>query len=141
MLCVHSSIHNRVNTFIRVNDSEKIESTDCLKILGFTFGREPNAKLHVEKVIERFHSKLWTLRFLKKSGMCKSDLINVYETVIRPSVQYSSVVYNSLIPSYLSERLESVQRRAVRIIHGYDCDIRSVIESSVKFLKQRREEK
>ena len=55
-MCIRDR-HNRVNTYINT-EGDKIESTDSLKILGFTFGREPNAKLHVEKLIDRFHAKL-----------------------------------------------------------------------------------
>ena len=72
--------------------------------------------------------------------MSKKDLTNVYETVIRPGVEYSSVIYNSLIPNHLSDKLESVQRRTMRIIHGNDVDISNVIDGSVKTLNQRREE-
>ena len=121
MLCVHASKFNDVYTYIRTN-SDDIVSTDTLKILGFNFGTSPDATRHVSGVIDKLYSRLWSLRFLKKSGMGRNELLKVYKTIIRPGAEYSSVVYHSLIPNYISDRLESLQRQAVKIIYGYDVD-------------------
>ena len=51
-----------------------------------------------------------------------SDLIKVFDTVIRPSVEYSSVIYNPMISKKLADKLELVQKQAIRIIYGYHCD-------------------
>ena len=107
-----------------------------LKILGF---KEPNAVFHVTGVIEKFYGKLWTLRFLKKSGMKSSDLLKVYNTVLRPSAEYCSVVYHNLIPDYISNKLEQVQRQAFKIIYGWDVDYDSMVQNgSAETLKERR---
>ena len=49
----------------------------------------PDASRHVCGVIEKMYSRLWTLRFLKKSGMGKDELLKVYKTIIRPGAEYS----------------------------------------------------
>ena len=116
MLCINPNPYSDMSSYIITPSDEMIKSSESLKILGFTFGKEPNAKLHVTKLIEKFHAKLWTLRFLKGSGMRRGDLRKVYDTCIRPGVEYSSIVYNTLIPDYLSDQLEKVQTRAMKII-------------------------
>ena len=82
----------------------------------------------------------WTLRFLKKSGMSKPELLGIYKNVLRPSAEYSSVIYNSLIPDYVSNKLESVQRQALKIIYGWDYDLKKLFEQgAIETLKERRE--
>ena len=113
---------------------------DSNKILGFTFGTEPNACTHVSKVIDSMYSKLWTLRFLKKSGMSRDNLLSIYKQMLRASAEYGSVVYHSLIPDYMSEKLESVQKQAMKIIFGWDINYAELIrEGVVESLASRRE--
>ena len=91
-------------------------------------------------VIDRLYGKLWTLRFLKKSGMSQSNLLKIYEQVLRPSAEYSHVVYHSLIPEYVAEKLECVQRQAMKIVFGYDVDYNQLIQDGkISSLKSRRE--
>ena len=92
-------------------------------------------------MIDKLYGKLWTLRFLKKSGMTQGDLLQVYCSVLRPSAEYSSIIYNSLIPEYVSEKLEAVQRQAMKIIYGWDLDYDELLANNViTTLKCRREE-
>ena len=140
-MCIRDSscVHNKVSTNIRHND-ETIVSTNHLKILGFNFSKDPNANFHVSGVINKFYTKLWSLRFLKKSGMCTNDLIMIYKTVIRPSVEYSSIIYHSLIPEYMANQLEKVQKQALKIIYGWGVDYEALVEDgTIESLKSRRE--
>ena len=85
------------------------------------------------------YAKLWTLRFLKRSGMKSSNLLHIYETVIRPATEYCAVVYHPLIPAYLANRLESVQRQAWKIIFGWNTNLdRLVQKGKVETLEERR---
>ena len=114
---------------------------DSLKILGFHFGRKPNAVDHVAKLIDRMYGKLWTLRFLKRSGMEQHDLLQIYKTILRPSAEYSSVIYHSLIPEYLANKLESFQRQALKIIYGWDTNCDALIENgTIELLSKRRQD-
>ena len=139
MLCVHANYNNEISTYIRSEQGE-IESGKTLKILGFNFSNEPNANVHVMGVIDKLYGKLWTLRFLKRSSMSEGDLLNIYKTVLRPSAEYSSIVYNTLIPEYISDKLETVQRPAMKIIFGYNVDFGKLVEEGkIETLKKRRE--
>ena len=71
--------------------------------------------------------------------MDKNDLLKVYKTVILPAIEYCSVVYDSLIPEYLSNELEMTQKKAIKIIYGWDCNYTNIIASGqVETLKKRR---
>ena len=76
MLCINPRNHLEINTYLEHNN-ELITSSDTMKILGFTFDSRPNASRHVETTIEKFHSRLWTLRFLKKSGLDEGRLLEI----------------------------------------------------------------
>ena len=67
--------------------------------------------------------------------------MKVYNSIIRPAIEYSAVVYHSMISEELSERLEGTQRQAMRIIYGWGRDIRQTMENKgVELLSERREE-
>ena len=61
--------------------------------------------------------------------MSKENLLGIYRQVLRPSAEYSSVIYNLLIPEYISDKLESVQKQAMKIIFGYDIDYQMLIDT------------
>ena len=73
--------------------------------------------------------------------MGKNDLLKIYCTVLRPSAEYCSTVYHSLIPKYMSDKLETVQRQALKIIYGWHYDIDSLFEHGIiETLVKRRED-
>ena len=72
--------------------------------------------------------------------MESKDLLIIYKTIIRPFVEYSSVVYHSLIPNYIAEKLERVQKQAIKIIYGWNVDYDQMIENgTIETLRSRRE--
>ena len=139
LLCLNASKHSEITTFIRSGNDE-IESSNSLKILGFNFDKNPSASHHVGIVIEKFYGKLWTLRFLKRSGLSRERLLQIYYTVILPFVEYSSVIYHSLIPDHLADKLEMVQKQALKIIYGWHLTYNEIVEQhGIESLRQRRE--
>ena len=50
MLCINASKNNTISSYIRTS-SGKIQPTNKLKILGFTFDNNPNASCHVNGLI------------------------------------------------------------------------------------------
>ena len=72
--------------------------------------------------------------------MSKADLIKVYNTVVRPCAEYCSVVYNTLIPKYISEKLEGMQKRAYKIRHGNNINYEGKVNNKeIETLRERRE--
>ena len=60
-------------------------------------------------------SRLFALRQLKKCVVSPADIILIYFSLIRSIVEYASVVFADL-PGYLSDSLESIQKRALCMI-------------------------
>ena len=64
---------------------------------------------------------------------------NFYRTCIRPVAEYACQAYHNSLPAYLSDDLERIQRRALRIIYPF-CSYREALTlSGLTSLKSRRE--
>ena len=65
---------------------------------------------HIEGSVTHF------LKQLKRSGAGRDDLLCFYNTVIRPVLEYACPAWHSSITAAQSRSLESIQRRAMKII-------------------------
>ena len=71
--------------------------------------------------------------------MNSANLFGIYNSTIRPSVEYASIIYHPLIPEYLSNKLEQVQKQAVKIILGHNVDYAELVKNGeLETLKDRR---
>ncbi|XP_035660325.1 polycystic kidney disease protein 1-like 2 [Branchiostoma floridae] len=68
--------------------------------------------------LSTYFRRLYLLRNLKHFNVSIGDLVTVYVTYIRPVLEYCAPVWHSGLTTALSDRIEKVQRRAVRIILG-----------------------
>ena len=119
LVCISASNEASVFSYIGTKDS-RIESKDCLKILGFWFGCKPGVGKQVEVMQAKFRSRLWMLCRLKKYGMKTCDLLFIYKSVIRPVLDFCVVTYHSMLTDVQSEQLERLQKCAFRLIYGQD---------------------
>ena len=62
---------------------------------------------------------MYLLSQLKRAGICASDLVLFYCSTIRSVLEYAYQVFHSSLPYYLSEELERIQKRALRLIFPY----------------------
>ncbi|KAI8507735.1 N-acetylated-alpha-linked acidic dipeptidase 2, partial [Branchiostoma belcheri] len=58
---------------------------------------------------------MYYLSVAKKAGLPIDVLVQIYLTFIRPILEYASPVWGGL-PKHLSDSLESIQKRCLRII-------------------------
>ena len=129
-----------LRTFICTASGEEIKSGDTLKILGFYFGRRPNADEQVKAITRKFYARLWSLRHLVKSGVPNLDALDLYKCLIRPVLEYSAPAYHSLLASTQSSHLETLQSRAMKIIFGWEVSYETVIlKTGLERLDVRRE--
>ena len=139
LLCISGNLDNDVNTYIRVDNRTEIQGGVELKLLGFWFGRKPNADAHIEHICDKFRSRLWALRHLKRAGMPQTDLLKIYQTVLLPVLDFACPTYHSLLSLTQSNQLEALQKHAVKIIFGFDMSYNDIIsEGKIQLLKTRR---
>ena len=143
LLCIHPSLETE--SYIEVRDEHgnksRLTSGDGLKILGFHFGKRPDAGEHVDHMVKSFAGKLWSLRFLRRSGMGEDDLLHIYTTTLRPFIDFAAPSYHSLLNKSQTAAIERLQLNAAKIIFGTDVSYNTVLRSGkLNTLEARRKE-
>ncbi|KAI8516708.1 hypothetical protein Bbelb_052890 [Branchiostoma belcheri] len=113
-----------------------------MKILGIHLQANLKWNMHIDTIYHKASQRLCLLCKLKHFHLPIDDLVTVYVTYIRPVTEYAAPVWHSGLSTLLCNKLEKVQRRALRIILGIDfisyskaCEL-----LALPTLKGRREE-
>ena len=88
------------------------------KLLGVIVDDQLTWKQHVTTTVRSAAYKLYLLRRLRSLGTPTHELRGVYLTFILPKLMYASPAWSSSLTSTQQQQLESVQKRACRIILG-----------------------
>ena len=83
--------------------------------------------------------RLYAIRALKKCRLTDRQLILVYCSIIRSVLEYASPAWAGLT-QYLSNQIESIQKRALKIIFPSLCYEDALKKSRLILLRQRRED-
>ena len=94
---------------------------------------------HVEYICSKTSKRLYALRMLKRSGVSPSDLRSVYSYFIRPVLEYAYPVWHTSLSSSLRDNVESIQRRAIRIIYPHLSYSQGLQELNLPTLFDRRQ--
>ena len=112
-----------------------------MKVLGFMFDCRPSVSAHVEYTISKFRRSLWSLNHLRRANMQNDVLLRVYCTMLRPVVEFCSVVYHPMLTLEMDNDIERLQKTALKIIYGFTHSYEVLLElSGICTLKQRREQ-
>ena len=68
----------------------EVKSCSELKLLGFTFSREPTVNTQVNLLIKKLQSHTRALSKLRRAGFSESELVKFYCGAIRPVAKYAS---------------------------------------------------
>ena len=78
---------------------------------------------------------------LKRAKVPNRMLVKIFESYVLPSIEYCSVVYGPLLSESESEKLEHLQRSALRIIYGYKMSYKKLLKTAgLETLKKRRKD-
>ena len=121
-----------------------VDRVSTFKLLGVHVSNDLKWTEHVRAVTSKASSRLHFLKQLKRAGCAEGDLIIMYfyTSVVRPILEYACPVWHTGLTAAQSDALESVQKRAMRIIYSDDNsgDYKTrIIISGVDTLKDRRE--
>ena len=95
---------------------QQLEIVKSAKILGVTLTDDLRWNKHIGTVVSKTSKGLYLSKQLQRAGVDEHHLIDSYNACIRSVVEYACEVFHSNLPTYHSEELERVQRRATRII-------------------------
>ena len=130
MICLNVAKHSVINSFINVDSTTQIKGGEALKMLGFMFGRRPNAESHVTLTQKKYYSKIWTVRHLLKLGASPDMLVRVYACFIRPIIEYGNVAYGCLLTEESEKSIENLQKYALKTIYGLNKTYSKCLELS-----------
>ena len=116
-----------------------VERVPVFKLLGVHVSSDLKWTKHIDAVVSKAASRLYFLKQLRRADVPTRDLLHFYTTVVRPVLEYACPVWHPGLTAAHSELLESVQKRAIRIIYP-DANYRtSLIVAGIDTLDERRE--
>ena len=101
-----------------VLDTGTVDRVATFKLLGVTIMNNLSWEEHVSVISTKASKRIHFLKLLKRSSMTSDDLLLYYKSVIRPVLEYGCPVWQSGLTAEQRDRLESIQRRALRLISG-----------------------
>jgi len=122
-----------------VLNNEMIQRVDTFKLLGVHISNDLKWGQHVNIISSKAASRLYFLKQLKRAGAGTGDLLCFYNTIVRPVLEYASPVWHSSLTVSQCEALESLQKRAMRIIFPHLDYSGSLYIAKAGTLEDRRE--
>ena len=83
--------------------------------LGVILSSDLKWNPHIEYIVKKANKKLYPLRVLRRAGVDQKNLLKVYLCSVRPVLEYAVPIWQN-IPDYLSNEIESAQKRVLKII-------------------------
>ena len=102
-------------------ENERVKS---LKLLGIIVTDKITWNENPTYICSKASKRLYYLKQLRRAGLDSVDLLAFYESVIRSVVEYACPVWHTSLSIADSSRIESIQRRDMKIIEpelGYDA--------------------
>ena len=92
--------------------NQELESVDAAKYLGVTISKDLSWNTHINNITSTANK---TLGFVKRNVVAKNKDIKTmaYNSLVRPQVEYASVVWSPYTKDNIN-KIEKVQRRAAR---------------------------
>ena len=78
------------------------------------------------------------MRVLKRAGVDEMSILKIYPTALRPVLEYAIPVWQA-IPGYLSDKIESIQKRVLHIVFPHiDSYNDELLAAGLDTLEHRR---
>lgn len=95
---------------------QSLERVVTAKLLGVTIRNDLKWNNHVDLITIKAAKRLYLLRQLKRADVATTNLVKFYCSCIRSVLEYACQLFHSSLPQYLSDDIERIQKRAMRII-------------------------
>ena len=116
------------------------EIVKSAKILGVNVRNDLKWNDHVDNITAKASRRIYLLKQLKRTGIDRKSLIQFYCASIRSVLEYACQAFHSSLPAYLSNRIERVQKRVLRILFPEVSYSKALEDAGLKSLFHRREE-
>jgi len=106
-----------------MTQSGVIECVTTFKLLGISLLSDLSWEAHINAICTKAAPQLYYLKQLRRAGLPSGDLLYFYLMVIRPVLAYGCVVWHHGLTVAQSQKLESLQKSTLRIIHRIVYDM------------------
>ena len=120
-------------------NGQPIERVHSYKLLGLHVTDSLKWNEHISAICSKAAKRLHFLKVLKRAAMSTDDLMYYYMSVIRPVTEYACVVWHTSLTKGQTLQLESIQKRALKIIFDYDNAKVSDALNAMQSLSERRD--
>jgi len=126
---------------ISFSDGEPLEVINETKLLGVVIQSNLSWTANTIYLVKRAMSRMWLLRRMKLLGLEPNFILDYYLKEIRPVVEHGVPVWHSGLTNLQSNKLERIQKVALRIILGehYDTYNNACKKFSLVKLSERRD--
>ena len=119
-------------------DCDPLEVIYETRLLGVTLSSNLSWTAHVNDITKRATNKLWVLVRFKTLGGSRDQLLKVFQTRVRSTLEFAAPVFHSGLSQEQSRQIEMVQKKAFAIILGRTY---TSYESALLSLRQERLDK
>ena len=78
---------------------------------------------HITYICKKASQRLYFITLLQRAGVPPADLISVYCTILRSTLEYAAVVWHPGLTKEQRQQIEHIQKRAMQIIYNdHDCE-------------------
>lgn len=119
-----------------------ISRVPSFKLLGIHISNDLSWNMHVDAVYAKAATRLFFLKQLKRAGLPPDHLLHFYLTVVRPVLEYAAPVWHHRLNKSQSEKLEGIQKRALKIIYPFTSGMPylfAIASADIQSLQSRRE--
>ena len=90
----------------------------------------PTAEAHLAAITWKFYALLWLIRHLKNSGVPNLDVLTIYQSMVRPVLEFASPAFHPILTAAQSGHLERLQAQAYKIIFGWNVSYNTAINTT-----------
>ena len=137
---VISSLRSRPDLSPLCVNEHPLERVSSHKVLGVTISDTLGWNEHVREIVSKASKRLYILRVLKRSGIPPEDLINIFYALVRSVLEYACVTWSTSLPIYTKDKIERVQKRALRILFPALSYRDAILAANSTRLNVRRDE-
>ena len=115
-----------------------VEIISSYKLLGVIINENLKWNCHVDYITPKTSKKLYVHRLLKRAGVHEQDMLKVFRSSVRPILEYAVQGWQD-IPDCLSDKIQSFQKRALKIIYPNSSYSQALSLADETILCNRRE--
>ena len=93
---------------------------------------------HVESIRKKPATRLYFLKQLKRAKVPSKGILRFYTTCLRPVLEYACPVFHHSLPQYLSNEMERLQKRVLRLIQPDLSYTEALVALDITLLYERR---